>query len=507
MQPENPQPIVATAEPPTELAAVPTLPNKQPAPQPVVGAVLTPDQEAKLAPPKPKMSRNKKLIAIGAPCLAVLLGLGGVFGLYLPNTPENVWKTAMGRTNMAVEKVVASVASPGKLESYASSEITGEFEANVMGETYSGKLNTRYDEAMSDSGLSVEFPGEAGGKQSLNASLITATAKDATLPDVYFKVKGVSALGLDLFVPGISEYDDKWIVASSDYLSTLSDEFVTEAAKEEKQPTAADISEVSIAATDVIRDYMFTTDPEKAVLKNDGFIDKQEIDGQTMYHYKVSINQANATAMCKSLIDAVYKTKAYKSFTGDKDEQISKDIADAQKDCDRDAKDAVKDAGAMEAWVDGKYKLIHKVRVYEPKSTTSYVDVGQNYTGGDDFALFAHYVDTKEKIDADMRLKVNTETNVTTFSVEYDGGDSGDGSLTITAKPLTAKVQVTIPTNAIPIQDVMAAMEAASEARYSQYNADFEQSRQEMEAYEYYSNNRGSMEGYDGYIPPELQES
>lgn len=483
VQPENPQPMPAPTLETNNQQVVPPTAAPAPPPQAVVGAVLTPEQEAGLAPPKKPVSRKKKLIAIGAPSLVILLGLGGVFGLYLPNTPENVWKTAMSRTNKAVEKVVESVAAIEQLQSYASSEITGEFEADVLGQTYSGKINTRYDEAMSDSGLSVEFPNETGGTNALQASVITSLPKDATLPDVYFKVSGVSALGLDLFVPGISEYEDKWIVASSDYLTSEIGEYMTEAETEEKQPTAADVSEVATAVSDVVRDYMFTTDPDKAVLKNEGFIDKQEVNGEQMFHYKVSIDQANASAMCKAVINAFYKTNAYKSVTGADDSKVAKEITTAQKDCDKDAEAAVKDAGQMEAWVGGKYRLIHKVRVYEPKSTSTYTDIGQNWDGGDEFELFANYVDAKDDTDVAVRLTLNSKTNVTKFIAAYDGGSNGKGSITITAKPLSEKVKVTLPTGAIPVQDIMAAMEAAQEERYSQYYSDFDSSESSTETF------------------------
>src|SRR5690606_854759 len=112
------------------------------------------------------------------------------------------------------------------------------------------------------------------------------------------------------------------------------------------------------------------------------------------------------------------------------------------------------DDRTFQMWIDAKYKLIHKVRVYEDTSSQEYSDVGQIYTGGDKVSLFWNYVagadDWHVKVTVDVDIaKASSNGKVTMKGEEFEGEAS------ITAGRYEGDVVFRKPSDAVPIAELL----------------------------------------------------
>jgi hypothetical protein len=184
-------------------------------------------------------------------------------------------------------------------------------------------------------------------------------------------------------------------------------------------------------------------------------VGKESVDGKSTYHYKVTLNADHLKAYCSALVDKLYTTSAIKRVPGVDAENLDKDKASDKQDCN---KISIKDAPTYDMWVDAKYKLVYKVRITDSKHTDIYEDVGQVYTGGDDFTLFLKFHDGPQKQDGSISMTGNLKTAKTSGEINVTGGSSADAytiKATLDARPYAGDIDVSAPAGAIPIQDVL----------------------------------------------------
>lgn len=420
-----------------------------------------------VAPPMPSMpapvtggsdggKKKKLLIAAGVSVITLLLAGGAVFGLYVPNTPTNVWSTGLNRSGKALDSLVQTATTPDRLKSYTTSELKGTLDAKVGDAKYSGTFNTTFDKTHLNAALNVALQSE-GTNETIGAKVVSQVAAGNLYPDVYFQLTGLSTLGLDAFVPGVSTYDGKWIKVDSSYLKSIGDSYLATNDNTKTQVTTQNIADMARAASSVTKDYLFTAAPDKAVLIKKSYVGKEKVDGITAYHYKVGINNQHLQAYCEALSNAVLSTDGYKKISGETTQQVNDEKQAAIKDCKNDAS-TFKSTNTLDTWIDGHYKLIYKVRVYDPGRTTYYTEVGQLYKGGDKLSLFMNFHDSSVGGDGKLTMDTNIQTSATKLTLTYKqtGGDGPfDVTATLDASGSSKPVQVTIPTGAIPIQDVL----------------------------------------------------
>src|SRR5690606_10369733 len=124
------------------------------------------------------------------------------------------------------------------------------------------------------------------------------------------------------------------------------------------------------------------------------------------YHYKAALNQDHLEDYCVALSHAVLSTDAYKNVTGLTDDEIADEKDRAKEGCKTQAGDTVKDTKTFDLWIDSKYKLIHKVRLYDPNDSKIYTEIGQLYKGGDKLSLFVAVHDDSATTQADGKFTV-----------------------------------------------------------------------------------------------------
>ncbi len=401
---------------------------------------------------RPK-SRKKWLAVGGLVALVLLLSGGYTFAFYLPGLPANVYKTGMNRTGKAVNSLVTQATNKSNIDAFSKSELTLTGEADYSDTSYSGQLSTKFDQLNSNSNLDFTLKANDGTSKTLNAKVLTQSATSGSFPNIYFQVTGLKALGLDDFVPGISQYDGQWISVDAQYLESLG---VTPGeVSTSKQPTSDDIAQLAQAVTTDTQNYVFTTDPAKAVLEEKNFVGKETINGIKTYHYVMGLNKTHAIAYCKAVVTTFYNSNvAKKMFT-------SSSLANDEKQSQLDSCDSntdISSSNTFDMWIDSKYKLVYKVRFTDKSQKDTYVDVGQTYTGGNKVSLFVNYHDGELHQTGTATIDLNMDSKETKGTLTLDSSDPDNIyslKFTLDAKPYTGSVDVQKPAGAVPIQNVI----------------------------------------------------
>lgn len=409
--------------------------------------------------PSPKSSKfdrfkNKKFAVAGSVVLLVgLLAAGFIFGWYLPNRPKNVYSTGISRTGEVMERLVLDSVKVENLKVLENSSLDGAVDFKSDSSNFNAKFSSKYDVKSSDSSLDSSFSKSNEPEKKIGLKFLTNLPEGAYLPNIYFKLSGLAALSADEYYSGLEAYDDKWIAATSEYLQSF-------LPKEEGADTGnfsnQDAAELATMTAKKTREYLFSTDPNKAVLTQKSFVATEESEGLRANRYKVGINKTNAKKYCKELASEVLSSKAYKRLSGSGDEAIKEQKKSAETSCNESV-DGIDNDSVFDLWVDKKRKLIHKVRFSDKADKNTYLEIGQLYKGGDKLPFFVNFKSDKDKYNGRFDLETDTKKNVT--AGKLDIRQSGDGSYTLkvnfTFKPYTGEVKIEKPAGAIPIQEVL----------------------------------------------------
>lgn len=475
--------------------------TEQPTQQPSAGSVIGPSPEASppaptpitateqsaspqpvpLVNPEPPVApkkRSKKPLIIGV-IIAFLLILSTsayVFGYYIPNQPENVWKTGLNRSGEVLSTLAEENTEAEKIESFKKSEISSTLSVTSDVVDVDGELTTKFDDTSSDSALSINLSSEEplfGTDQTelaLKAFLLTKLAEDSAFPDIFFKVSGFKDIkAVETYYPGLVTYDDKWISVSSDYLeSTLGSYVEAEdfGYSSENELTAEETAAIAKAVTDTLNEYVFTDDDAKGIIEQREFIGKEDLDDINTYHYKAGYRFDNLAPFCRAMVDNVLNVEGTDKFF--RDTEAKKDArVDAQEACDKSVSDEDRqelEDFSFDVWIDSKYKLIHKIRFTDEDNEANYIDIGQRYTGGDDVTFFAHI--ENGDVTANLELNNNFDSLKTVITVNVDV--SGDTPFTIksttTVQPYQEEITTTPPEAAVDIQEFLSSLETAAPA-------------------------------------------
>lgn len=434
-------------------AALTGLSNESAPATPTTPATLDGPLSAPIAPaPRP---RKRKLLFASIAAAAVLLLAGGVvFGWYLPNTPDNVWKTGMSRTGQALDKLTQSATDADKIKTYKTSEVDGSIDVTTNDVTYSGTFQMTSDKNSADGGLNVALKSN-GQTVEVGADVLAEIAEGGVYPDVYLRLTGLSDLGLDDYFPKLSTYDNKWIFLSADTLESLGGGYLATGEEDSKGLNAKEAQELTRAVTNVTREYVFTTAEDKAVFVKRSFVGKEKTaEGVDAYHYKVGINSQHADAYCVALTKAVLSTKAYQNLSGLSDNEVKEEQDSAADSCKAEAGDAIKSTDTFDMWIDSKYKLVHKIRITD-NGGSSYADIGQVYKGGDKLSLFVVLHDgSGTKGDGKLTMDVDLKTYAVDakFAYKTTGDDATTIKATLRVTGSDKDVTITKPTPTVPAE-------------------------------------------------------
>jgi hypothetical protein len=459
--PASPQPTVSPAPQPAVFSSSEASSGSSfGMPTPVVGVPLTP---AGLPPAakQPGRRRKKMLIISGAlAAVIVLASLGYVFGFYIPSKPENVYRTSMDRSGRAIEALVEKASEKGIAEKFKKTELTGKLSVESDTFNVNGSFSSKFDSTKLDGSLDLAFKDKDTPEQKFGIKLLSAAASEGDYPDSYIQFSGLSALGAGQMMPGINSLDNKWIGISSAFLQSLDPQGEFKKSNTDTNFTYEDGSELAKSVIGPTRDYLFSADPEKAVITQKEFIGIEKVDDLTAYHYKVAFNKGNAKKYCESLINSAMSSNAYKKIVG---EEQAKNVEESKKsiikECQESAERDIKEGETFDMWVDKKYKLIYKFRFAEDNKSESYMEVGQRYKGGDDVSMFIklHY----KSGEAVFTLDTNTKSAVSKGALDMSFNESGSkikAAASFESKPYTGEIKIETPADAVPLDQALQQM-------------------------------------------------
>lgn len=402
----------------------------------------------------------RRVFLISAPLVLILIIGGFVFGYYLPNRPGAVWNTGMDRSGQALDELLSQATDKKQLEQYKKSEVKATMDIKAQGNDLAGSFTGRFDNSKADG--EFKFTGKENGSASVDIGMkfISILANGATYPDSYIQLSGLKALGADSLVPGLSQYDGKWVSIEAKYLESLG--LPVPSADKKKNDTrlnADDISEVIRATSSVAKDYVFTSDKDRALIEQRSFVGKEKIDGITAYHYKAAINKSHGDQFCSAYYTKLAGTSLYKKLNQNDQNKVNQSRDNDIKSCKKNDIGSINDKDTFDIWIGGKYKLIHKIRVTDNKNKNNYWDIGQDYKGGDEISLFTDYhTEGITPIDISINFTTNIKTVDSKGSIAASvgkGNEAWQGTASFEIKPLAGDLDIQKPANAIPIQSIL----------------------------------------------------
>lgn len=442
----EPAPTVYPAS--TSQSASGTISQPSQADTPFVGGVTQPVSGSQLAG---QASGKKRKLFVGGLVAALLLmgaGAGAYYGVVVPNQPENVWKTALNRTADGYDKLVVSATEDKKIKGY---DIAGNYKLEgsfATDGTIEGYTN----------GNDLVLKADVGAVTTrINAEVRTIKTPNSLNPDIYVKATGLKGLG-DIAGPGSSleSLENQWYVIDHTLLDNLQSG-VVEGAKPTDSLTRDDIKQIAQAVGEVNKEYLLTTDANKAVLKVVKNVGKEQQDGRSVYHYEVGLDKAHTKAYLTALTDRLQKTPLTKMLEG-------KTIKEAiNLDSILDQVEKYKESDTADVYVDMDTKLIRTIRLTDRENDKNYLDLGLHYTGGDQlpFVIALHSNEAGQSGELTLKIDTNLKTNVSEMNLKFDqpanGADSphAKGTAKITIKSNNNPKPVTKPDGAKSLNELM----------------------------------------------------
>lgn len=396
---------------------------------------------------------KKRWLKWGIPAAVVVILAAAaiyIFLFYLPNRPSAVYSAGLTNTGKALDNLI-DYSKSQQAKTYKSTKLSGTL--NVSSSTMSG--NASLDGVIGQNGDSkLNASMDLMGKK-ITLNMLTNKAAHNDSPDLYLKVGGVKNL-LSMMSPELAQYSDKWLLVDHTLVNTYKKDLAKLEGGQNKAtaPTYAQINDAAVKAESVNKQYLFTTDPNKAVLKDQKFIGKETKAGRTLYHYKVGYNKAHLKAYVKALNNALNSSKLndwYKAQDPDHKNISKLDESQINKQIDK-ANPNYK----FDMWVDQKTKLVESLKFNT--SDGSSVVISQDYTGGDVYP-FKVEVDGKtngKPATATIGFTINTDTNQYDFTANVKDASS-NMKLTADLKltPSNETVKVTVPKHAKSITDLL----------------------------------------------------
>ena len=409
-------------------------------PGPVYGSV-NPAQDNTDVAPSSSGKKRKLLIAIVAVTLVLVAGSAGAyFGVYVPNKPENAWKKSLENTATGYDKLIEASKDQSDIKG-RTLKGTYKMDGGVM--VADGSIDIKQYEKNSVS--KVDF-GTSGVR--INLDIMTTLPEGSKNPDVYAKLNGLK--GLDQMLgteagglgAAVASFDNQWFVVDHTFFDQM-EKNTAAAAEDGGAPSLAteDYTAIAEAVGRVNREYLFTTNPDKAVLTVVQNVGKEEMDGRSVYHYKVGYKKDRLKAYATAMKDELKKTKVGPYITDEDFNDLLADIGELNGD------------GQADAWVDMKTKTIRKMRFLIDNKPDNYIDIGLNYTGGDEvpFIVSGNFNENNEETSSfAVNVTLNTKTDVVKVAANIEGKDDTTDlkfNLDATIAPSEEKVEFTKPEN------------------------------------------------------------
>lgn len=395
----------------------------------------------------PRRNRRTLLVVLVAVLLLLGLGSGYVFGYYIPNKPENVWKDALVNTGKGYDMLTSYATAVPKdvqgLDMQGSYKVNG---AIISDGTMTGKSqgsDSQFTGSISAVGLKINYD-------------VRSIKSSGDTPDYYFKVSGIQGLG-DLVgggYPGVAGalngLNNQWYVIDHTLFQQLAG---ASGSSTSQQYGVKDVQNTLNTVGVPNKTYLFTNDASKAVFVQKSYVGAEKRDGRSTYHYKAGVDKTHLKSYLQTLCDGLSKDKLGKLV-------LNNGLASTN--CTDFAKraDSVDASQTADVWVDRHTKLVHAVRFSDKKDAANYFEITQDYQGGSSypFGLTVQTKDSTNTITASLTGSLDSASNTLKINgkLEAKGDQASTGSFDFTIKPNTDKsFKVTVPDGAKNIMQLL----------------------------------------------------
>lgn len=436
--------------------------------QPVIEAGL---QAQTAVQPRSFDARRKKMFGIAfVLAIAVLTILGYVFGVYIPNKPENVYSSGFDRTGKAFESIINNATDSDTLDKMLNSEASGLFEYRKVNETITGDISVNL--ARGKVQIDVAGTGTSTGNadKQYSAEIISTFGDETTEAATFFKSVGLGFFGLEKSIPNLSQYKGKWIAAegssskqivlsstallSSDLLKNTVENI--ESATSSEPLTNNDINELSKTLSAVFREYVFTKDTTRSIFVKKEYVGKEDTSTGQGYHYIVGLNKQNYIAFCKALNTGIIDSSVYNKQTSLEEDAITEEKVNSDITCEKQ-NESINEDVPIEIWIDANSKLIQKFRFVKSVFNGSYVEYGQNYRGNERLELFYNFSSEGESKAAKAIYAVDLRSGKAEFKLEKSSGTDETQEfliLSLSSQPSEADFEILRPDGTIKLSDI-----------------------------------------------------
>ena len=436
---------MAAASPPQASPAGPLTSAKQPP--------ASPNQPPQMAPSSEpngdsKGSGWKKRAPIIAAALVLAGAVAGVFGWYIPNRPENVYRTGLDRTGQMIEQLDEQFAAVNEIVASEGFEMDGEMAVRAEEVSFAGTMSARSSAGSSET--SVDISGELGDdslgmNMSIGFDAITDIAEGNDYPDVFFRLRGGEFLSMTL--PVLGDLSDQWVQVDAEVI----DEFVGELSEEaEDEGDFGGYMELVQDIGETINEYVFTSD-DKSIIQLDEIVGAEERNGVRTYRYDVSINQENTEPLCAELYDTINESAFIRGQLGGLSESSAEERDDDIAECVNGLENFDNEID-MTMWIDRRTKMIHQLRFEDDDGFR--LEVGQTYDRTDEFDVFLRASDDELELDFVMTIDNAKPSIAMTFDVWLDEMEDDDEfTVSMTMEPFDGPVEIERPTDTIDFEE------------------------------------------------------
>lgn len=383
--------------------------------------------------------------------ILMVFGVSAYFGVIVPNSPENVWKSSMENTSKGLDKLVAYADKGSQAKG---SKFDGSFKADVSGVLVDGSFNGAMYEKNSDVKADV---GAAGTR--VNIELLTHVPENANNPDIYVRLKGVSQLGnlLGQNNPQVTNLlnsiNNQWFVIDH----TAVDQYASSATNTTtKTPSLSskDIVAIQKAVVKASKENLFTSDSSESPVQIVRVVGNEKVNDYSTIHYEVTVNKQNLKAYLTKLKDELKNTKLSEFF---QDESFEKAI---QFDEMLKSVDEMDTSKTFDVWVDKSAKIIRKVQ-FSDKESKSYLEFLVSYNGGNKypFELGLYNKDSGgdggENTSMVLKLELDSSNNKTTMQLNIDAGKTATAQIKASTEPSNEEVEFTKPEDAKSLTELL----------------------------------------------------
>ena len=446
------EPTVNENEPETPKEATPQAADTQPEATPAV----TPSPVTAAAN-SPKGGKKRRLLLGGVVAVVAILLLGGgyTFAYYIPNKPENVYTKGLTNSGKAVDKLNAYL-SNADLSNKKGADFNSSVKYSSASFSVDAQAKGSFDK---DANADVQLKADLLGS-SVSANIRSIRSAGNTSPDLYVQLNGVAKLLSQTGLGTASTLDGQWLKVDHTLVDTVKQKAKDNssvAKVDVKLPSREEVSDAVAKVNEVNKQYLFTTDPAKAVLQNRTFVAKEQLNSRKAYHYTVGYSKPHLQAYAHAVTIALDGSKL-NAWS----QQVSKKNLSDQLDMkDLDSQIAKADANyRFDIWVDAKTKLLAQIKLVDPKDKTSYFTLGQSYDGGSVYPFSFSFKSSKEdaKIDTGtIGWSLDTDTGKVTFDIKgtTTGKSNSDFTVHVDVTPTATTVKPTAPAGAKSVNDIL----------------------------------------------------